>query len=164
LSLVESQNPDIWSEPQPSRRWIWVVIVIALLGGVCGVIWIVRDQARGTEVSAASGRLSLAQDDGGNLGTVDRQSRPEMWYRVSLNDAPIGKSLPLVCEWTDPAGKVVHRNRYSTRRIDRANWPTHARCRFGPDSTAGTWTVKLLLDGRVLHSLAFEVTDVEASE
>jgi hypothetical protein len=90
---------------------------------------------------------------------VDRQARPEIWYRVTLDHAPLGASLSLTCEWVAPDGSVAHRNRYQTRVIDKEPWPTHARHRFGPSSPTGRWTVRLVLDSRVLHSLTFKLED-----
>lgn len=65
------------------------------------------------------------------------------------------------CDWIDPGGQVVHQNRYRTRVIDKEVWPTHARYRFGPGSAVGMWTVKLLLDDRVLGSAVLKVRDGE---
>ena len=72
---------------------------------------------------------------------------------------PVGSVLTLTCEWIAPDGRILHRNHYQTRPIEHPDWPTHARCRFGPDAPLGTWRVRLLLDGRPLHELAFEVRD-----
>ena len=110
-------------------------------------------------VTASSGRLTPYKDHGVHLSAVSRRGRPELWYRVVLADAPIGTKLSLACDWIDPAGEVVHRNRYRTRAIERPTWPTHARLRLGPSSPTGTWTVRLSMDGRVLHATTFEVRD-----
>jgi hypothetical protein len=110
-------------------------------------------------VTASSGRLTREEDNGGDLAAVSRREGPEIWYRVTLAGAPVGAKLSLTCDWIDPAGRVAHQNHYETRVIDRPVWPTHARYRLGPGSTTGTWTVRLALDGRVLHSTTFEVRD-----
>lgn len=109
--------------------------------------------------SAGAGRLTLAADDGGSLAVVERRGQPEIWYRVTLNNAPLGSELALDCEWVDPTGAVAKQNHYTTKKIDKPVWPTHARCQFGASSAVGTWTVKLSHQGRVLHSMTFEVKD-----
>jgi len=39
----------------------------------------------------------------------------------------------------------MRRNRYTTRRIDKAIWPTHARCHIRKDFPTGAWKVRLLM-------------------
>lgn len=158
-----SSPPDPFAELESPRRPLrpWLVALLALALAGAAFLWYHftrKDRARAA-VTASSGRLTLDRDDGGDLQSVDRRARPELWYRVKLEGAPVGERLRLRCEWVDPAGKVYHRNNYETRLIDSPDWPTHARCRLGPDAPAGTWTVRLSLEGRVLHSRTFEVRD-----
>ena len=108
-------------------------------------------------VTATDARLTLADDDGGNMKSVNRDDKQEIWLRVTLQNAPVGKTLTLDCDWIDPAGKVVHRNHYTTKEIDKPVWPTHARFQFGAASPLGKWTVKLSHEGRTLKSLSFDV-------
>jgi hypothetical protein len=155
-----------WDEPQAQRpRSRWPLLLLLLLGLGLALFLIIRhfhrpeQQAPG--VTASAGRLTAEKDDGKSLTVIDRRTGPEVWYRVTLENAPVGQRLKLVCDWIAPGGKVVHRNRYQTRAIDRATWPTHARYRFAPTAPTGTWTVRLSLDGRFLHELTFRVADAE---
>jgi hypothetical protein len=159
---VASHEFDPWADDKPQRRGcLWAVVAVLLLAVAGGLVWYYFDRkaAALAEVTAPAGRLTLAKDDGGNLKSVDRRDRPEMWFRVTLEDAPLGKELALTCEWVDSRGKVAQRNRYTTKTITRTTWPTHARCKLGADAPTGTWTVRLLLDGRELRSQTFEVRD-----
>jgi hypothetical protein len=155
--------------PQPLNPWRedgrprWgciataAVAVVLVAGGI--YIWYHRDGRNQVDaaVNASAGRLTFEKDDGGNLAVIGRKGQPEVWYRVTLEDAPIGRELALTCEWVDPSGRVIHRNRYKTKEITRTPWPTHARYRLGPEAPLGTWRVRLLLDGRELRTLTFKV-------
>lgn len=151
-----------WSETPPRKHWgAAIVLLLLAVGGVAIVLFVVKnnqpaaaDATRGTE-----GRLTLAEDDGQSLKSVDRQQSPELWYRVLLADAPVGETLSLTCEWVGPDGTVAHRNHYTTRRIDRQAWPTHARYRIDANAAVGIWNVRLQLQDRVLQSTNFEVRD-----
>jgi hypothetical protein len=134
-------------------------VIVALVAAGYVIYRMASKPPATASVTASSGRLTRDSDDGGHLAAVSRRERPEVWYRVTLAGAPVGAQLDLICDWSDPAGRVAHRNRYRTRVIDRPAWPTHARYRLGPGSPTGTWTVRLGLDGRVLHATSFEVRD-----
>jgi hypothetical protein len=159
---VASHEFDPWAEETPRRRSRWgcvLAIVLLAVGGALVWYFLIRQDPALTAVTASAGRLTREKDDGGNLKTVARRDRPEVWFRVTLEDVPTGRELPLTCEWVDPAGRVAHRNRYHTREITRTPWTTHARCRLAADAPVGTWTVRLLLEGRELRSQTFEVRD-----
>ena len=113
------------------------------------------------DVTAIESRLTFQADDHRNLSSIDRRAAPEVWFRVTLNHAPLGERLSLHCDWINPQGQIVHQNRYRTRVIDKEVWPTHARYAFGPESTVGKWTVRLLLDGRALATATLDVRDGE---
>ncbi len=98
------------------------------------------------------------------MTSIDRTAKPEIWFRVTLENAPVGKTLTLDCDWIDPAGNVVHQNHYSTKEIDRPRWPTHAHYQFGPASPLGKWVVKLSHEGNMLKMLTFDVTDSQAAK
>ena len=59
-------------------------------------------------VSAQQSRLTLEKDDGATLAAVDRERSPDLYYRVTLENAPLGTQLDLSCDWIDPAGRVAH--------------------------------------------------------
>jgi hypothetical protein len=158
-------NRVAWQDKPAGNRLILPVIVLGLIA--IGVTYYVTSRnktasAAVSAVTATSGRLTLAQDDGGTLAEVNRQDKPEVWYRVNLTNVPLGKALSLDCEWIDPTGKIAHQNHYTTKEIKKEPWPTHARCQLRADSPPGTWTVKMSLAGRVLHSLTFVVKDAAA--
>jgi len=110
-----------------------------------------------SRVAGSEVRLTLAQDDGGNLAAVRRQDRPDVTLRVTLVGAPVGEELALACDWTDPSGQAARHNRYRTRAITSTLWPTHCHQLLGPDTAPGTWSVRMSLDDRQLALARFEV-------
>jgi hypothetical protein len=141
-----------------------IVVMLLLLAGGLGAAgwWAWDDRQMGKQmakVSARSSRFTLEKDDGANLPSVKRSSRPLVYFRVTLVEAPLGRRLPMDCVWLDPRGTVVHQNHYKTRRIDKAVWTTHARHQFGPASPQGEWTVRMSLGGRELRTAKITVED-----
>jgi hypothetical protein len=108
------------------------------------------------KVSVQQDRITLTQETQA-LKTIERQSNPEVYYRVTLKDAPIGKKLALSCDWVDPSGQAVKQNRFETQPVTTAVWTTHCRYRMGSATPTGTWTVKMFLDGRRLDDATFDV-------
>jgi hypothetical protein len=135
------------------------VVVVLVVGGICTWYYVKSRAEEMNAVTASSGRVTLEKDNGDSLETIGRKEEPEIWYRVTLENAPIGRELALTCEWIDPSGRVAQRNQYQTKEITRTPWPTHARYRLRPDAPLGSWTVRLLLDGRELRTRTFMVRD-----
>ena len=157
MSTGDQQQWDREAAKGSSVRWIVPIAIVALLGGVSLLYPWNRKTADTTNIVALSGRLTFESDDGGSLAAVNRQAKPEVWYRVTLENAPLGSKLTLKCEWFTPSGNLAHLNRYQTPPIDKETWITHDRYRFSPASPAGVWSVKLSLDDREPHSLPFQV-------
>ena len=160
-------------EPMPEepgaapRRFPWLPLFFLVGGGLVIAAWVFFSQHAHAldSVVAKSGRLTLEDDKGEDLKVVDRRAEPEVWFRVELEQVPLDAMLDLRCEWEAPDGRVMRRNRYMTRRIDKAVWPTHARCHIRKDFPTGTWTVRLLIEAkyfrrdRLLIEKTFEVRD-----
>jgi hypothetical protein len=109
-----------------------------------------------SKVSVQQDRITLTQETQ-TLTIIERQSNPEVYYRVTLKDAPIGKKLALSCDWVDPNGQVVKQNRFETQPVTTSVWTTHCRYRMGSATPTGAWTVRMFLDGRPLDNATFEV-------
>ncbi|MBD2296562.1 DUF3859 domain-containing protein [Anabaena sphaerica FACHB-251] len=106
-------------------------------------------------VSAQQDKITLA--DNRNLQNISRQSNAEVFYRVTLKDAPIGKKLSLSCNWIDPSGQVVKQNKYETREVKTAVWDTYCRYTINSAAPVGNWKVEMLLEGRKISEESFVV-------
>jgi len=135
---------------------ISVIALIALI--LFGVGLFTRNQQQVLNRIIAQGdRITLAQDDGRNLSTVPRQANSEVFYRVTLSDAPVGRKLSLSCNWIDPSGQIVHQNYYQTQKITTSVWNTFCRHTLGLDAPVGTWKVEAFLGDRQLSEASFEM-------
>ncbi|MCU0518531.1 MAG: DUF3859 domain-containing protein [Oscillatoria sp. Prado101] len=157
-ALVQIQRREALSVQQRRKRWIVAGVTAVLIGAIAtATVFVQQRQQVLARVSTYESRIALDRDSGGNVTEVDRQSSPKVFYRVTLSEVPVGEKLSLSCDWTDPSGRVAHQNRYQTREIDRSVWPTYCYSQFGPNSAAGTWQVRMSLDGRILSTSSFVV-------
>jgi hypothetical protein len=133
-----------------------VLIGVGVVAIAVTILFLGQRKSEIASVSAEQDRITLAQD-GGNLKSVSRQDNPELFYRVTLKDAPVGEKLNLTCNWSNPNAQVVKENYYQTKDITTSVWDTY--CRYNINSTAptGTWKVEMLLEGRPLSDETFEV-------
>ena len=92
-----------------------------------------------------------------NLTIVDSQQNPEVFYRVTLQDAPIGKKLSLGCNWINSNSEITYQNSYQTKQINQAVWPTYCKYQFHPASPVGNWQVEMYLGDRLLSQTEFIV-------
>ncbi|MDY7006763.1 MAG: hypothetical protein SWX82_23265 [Cyanobacteriota bacterium] len=109
-------------------------------------------------VNSGQSQLTLETNTGREmLMVVDSQQNPEVFYRVTLQDAPVGKKLSLGCNWINPNGEISHQNSYQTKQINREVWPTYCRYQFNPVSPMGNWQVEMYLGDRLLSQTEFTV-------
>jgi len=141
------------------RRKTVARVVLAGVALTLTLVWLHlrQTQLEVDAVYADRAALSLAGHRDEALTIFTRETKPDVYYRVVLGDAPEGRKLAIGCDWIDPEGAITHQNRYRTRRIDRRLWPTHCHFRFGTRVPPGRWTVRMLLGGRVVSTDSFEM-------
>lgn len=123
---------------------------------IAGSVWIRQTRERDlNQVFAQQDRLTLAQ--GEDLTNVFRQENSELFYRVTLSEAPVGRKLALSCNWINPSQQVVHQNSYQTKEITTPVWNTYCRYTPGTNAPVGTWQVEMFLGDRAIDDLSFEV-------
>lgn len=156
-ALVQVQRREALSVQQGRDRWIIGGVAIVLVGAIATTtIFNQNRQREFANISGSQSRITLASD-GSAIATISRQTNPEIYYRVTLQKAPIGEKLSLKCNWIEPSGRVVHQNSYDTKPITKEIWDT--QCRYRLDSTAptGSWETRMLLGDRVLETTTFVV-------
>jgi hypothetical protein len=130
--------------------------VAIVLVATLGVFSLLRERgAKLAHLSAASPRLALGAGGLEALAAFERGAAPDIYYHVVLQEVPLGRRLDLSCEWVDPAGQVARRNRYRTRFVYKATWPTHCHQQFTGASASGPWHVRLTMNDRVLSDSVF---------
>ena len=129
-------------------------IALLIVGGIA--LNSQHQQAR-DRVTAQSDRLTLSQA-GSSIDALARQAAgQEVFYSMTLAEAPVGQKLALSCQWRDPSGQIVHENRYQTRTITSPVWNTHCRYRLPGDAPTGLWKVESFLGDRPLSNASFTV-------
>lgn len=158
-ALVQLKRQDVLVVQQRRRRWLIAGVAGAVALGLASWLWLGNQQQQQlSQVVAQGDRITLSQDDGGNLSRVTPQTGgSELVYRLTLNDAPVGEQLALSCRWTGPDGQVVHQNQYRTKTIATPVWPTHCRYTVGPESPKGNWTVAAFVGDRQISDATFTV-------
>ncbi|MEA5581035.1 DUF3859 domain-containing protein [Nodularia harveyana UHCC-0300] len=157
-ALVQMQRREVLKVRQKRHRTVAIGIFAAVAIAITGTIFTIKQHNSTLErVSTQSNRITLTQDDGADLRNITRQNNPEIFYRVTLKDTPVGQKLDLRCNWINPNGEIVKQNRYQTREIDTSIWNTQCRYTIGSASTPGRWKVEMFLQGRQLSETEFEV-------
>ena len=157
-ALIQLQRREALAQQQRRNRWIAGGLAGAAAGAIAITGCYIQPNRQAIDrVSIQQNRITSVQDDGGNLTVISRKNNPEIFYRTTLKDAPIGKKLSLSCDWIDPSGQVVKQNRYQTREIDKPIWNTHCRYQIGTAAATGNWQVKMFLENRAIGSASFEV-------
>lgn len=157
-AMIQVQRREVLSIEQKRDRWIMVGGIIFTVLAIIGVIVFTQHQQQIiNRVTAQRDRVTLSQDNGGNLNSISRQTAGQVVYRVTLSDAPVGQKLTLSCNWIDPSGQIVHQNRYETKEITTPVWNTFCRYQLGMDSPVGNWKVEAFLGDRRLSDATFTV-------
>jgi hypothetical protein len=157
-ALIQLRRREALAQQQRRNRWIAGGLAAAAAGAIALTGFYIQENRQAIDrVSIQQNRITSVQDDGGNLTVISRQNNPEIFYRTTLKDAPIGKKLSLSCDWIDPSGQVVKQNRYQTREIDKPIWNTQCRYQIGTAAATGNWQVKMFVESRPIGSASFEV-------
>ncbi|GET38611.1 DUF3859 domain-containing protein [Microseira wollei] len=160
-AMVQLRRQEALAEQKRRNRWIMGGVVVALMGAIATTAVYVQNQNRVenaiANVSAANSLVTLTQNGGSSANQITRQSNPRVYYRVTLQNAPIGQKLSLACDWIDPSGNIAHQSRYQTRQIDKSVWPTYCYHQLNSGSAAGTWKVQMLLGNRTVSTSTFNV-------
>lgn len=157
-ALLQLRRREALADRNRKKQWIVGGAIAAILAGVAFTAFFSHQHQQAiARVTVQQDRLTFSADDGGNLTVISRNNSPEIFYRVTLNDAPIGKKLSLSCDWIDPTGTIVKQNHYSTREIDKTVWNTYCRHQFGSASLAGNWQVRMFLEESAISDAFFGV-------
>jgi hypothetical protein len=155
-AMIQVQRKEALAKQRKRNIGIAIAGIVALVMVVVGVNIFSQNQASSiAKVIATQDRITLAQDNGENLRSVDRGT--EIVYRVTLDRAPVGEKLSLTCNWLDPTGKVTHTNRFETKNITTSVWNTQCRYQLPVNVATGAWQVQIQLGDRTLQKSPFTV-------
>ena len=156
-ALIQVRRKQALEVQQRRNKLIGFGVAAAVIIGIGFTVFF--NQQQGSllaNVSAQQDRITL-ESNNENLKNISRSANSELFYRVTLKDAPIGKKLNLSCNWIDPSGQIVKQNNYQTREVKTSIWDTF--CRYSINSTApvGNWKVEMLLENRKISEETFVV-------
>lgn len=156
-AMIQIQRREALAVQQRRNRWIGAGVVAGLVLAIAAAAFFFQQHQQSlAQVSVQQDQITLGSG-GGSLTTIPRQPGTELVYQVTLNNAPVGKTLNLSCNWITPRGDIVKQNRYQTREIKTSVWQTYCRYPLSETDPPGQWTVKMYLDGRFLSDASFEV-------
>jgi hypothetical protein len=156
-ALIQVKRRKALEVEQRRNRWITAGVALAVVAALAtGGYFYQQHNAEIAHVSAQQNRITLVDNDT-SLNVVNRLSNPQVYYRVTLKDAPIGKKLSLSCDWVDPSGQIVKQTPYQTKEVSTPIWDTRCRYIFGANAPVGTWQVRMFLEGHPLSNSTFEV-------
>lgn len=157
-ALIQVHRKQALFVQQRRNRRIAFGVVAALVVAIAGTMFFLQQHNSAiADVQAQQDRITLVKDDSGDLKIISRQTSPEVFYRVTLKDAPLNKKLDLSCDWIDPNNQIVKQNRYQTREINTSVWNTYCSYPLGSTAATGNWKVQMFLEGRQLSDAEFEV-------
>lgn len=140
------------------NRWIIGGITAVVLGAVAATFFIQQQQQQAlARINVYDSRVGFERNDSVSLQEIDRQKNPEVFYNVTLQDAPLGKQVELGCNWVDPDREIAHQNSWKTKTISKEVWNTHCRYTFKENVSPGNWIVQMTLDDEVITSNKFVV-------
>ena len=156
-ALIQVRRKQALEVQQRRNKLITFGVIAAVIIGIGSTVFF--NQQQGSllaNVSAQQDKITL-ESNNENLKNISRQTNSELFYRVTLKNAPIGKKLALSCNWIDPTGQIVKQNNYQTREVKTSVWDT--QCRYSINTTApvGNWKVEMFLEGRKISEETFMV-------
>jgi hypothetical protein len=157
-AMIQLERKKALAIQQRRNRWIGLGVATVLIIGLSSTFLLNQNYQKKLEsVGVYQSRITLGEDKGENLAVIERQNNPEVYYRVTLKEAPIGDKLNLKCDWIAPSGQIAHENNYETRQINTNVWQTHCRYQMGLASPPGRWQVQMSLGDRILGKNSFVV-------
>jgi hypothetical protein len=140
-----------------SGRTVAGVLGALLIAAVAGTFYMIRQKRIGLDrVWAQEAKLTIGEDSE-SLQEIEREGQPEVFYRVTLRDMPLGDRVQMECRWVNAQGRITRNNKYQTQKVTSATWHTWCRERLVRDSPPGDWTVEMYLDGRRISTTEFRV-------
>ncbi len=157
-ALRQVRRKQALKAQQKRNRLIILGTVASLLVVIAGSVFLLQQHNNAiAKVQAQADRITFESEKGRDFKIIERHNSSPVVYRVTLKDAPIGKSLDLSCNWINPNGEIVKQNRYQTRKITTSVWNTHCRYIIGSAAPVGNWQVQMFLNGRQLSKRDFAV-------
>ena len=156
-AFIQVQRKQALEVQQRRNKLITFGVIAAVIVGIGSTVFF--NQQQGSliaNISAQQNKITL-ESNNENLKNISRQTNSELFYRVTLKNAPIGKKLALSCNWINPTGQIIKQNNYQTREIKTSVWDTFCRYSINATAPVGNWQVQMFLEGRKISEEPFVV-------
>ncbi|MEM9926708.1 MAG: DUF3859 domain-containing protein [Cyanobacteria bacterium P01_D01_bin.50] len=146
-------------DKQKKRNRLIIGSIVAVVLSVAVGTFLVQQQNQQAlaRVRAYDSRIGFKRKDSVSVRVISRENNPEVFYNVTLQDAPVGKQLQLGCNWLSPSRQIAHQNSWKTKTIDKEVWNSYCRYQFSDNLPPGKWIVQMTLGDEVLESKEFFV-------
>ncbi|MGB6296920.1 MAG: DUF3859 domain-containing protein [Rivularia sp. (in: cyanobacteria)] len=146
-------------DKQKKRNSLIIGGVLAVsVSAIAATFFMQQQQQQALEdINFSNSRVGFRPNDSVNLEEIYRKKTPEVFYNVTLEDAPVGKQVELGCNWVNPSREIAHQNSWKTKTINTKLWDTHCRYKFNENVPPGNWMVQMTLDDQVKTSNRFVV-------
>jgi hypothetical protein len=140
------------------NRWIVGGVMAVVLGAVAATFFVQQQHDSAlARIEVYDSRVGFRSNDSTNVKEINRQKTPEVFYNVTLQDAPVGKQVELGCNWLDPQREIAHQSIWKTKTIGKEVWNTYCRYQFKENAPTGNWIVQMTLGDEVIQSKQFVV-------
>ncbi|WP_414619027.1 DUF3859 domain-containing protein [Calothrix sp. CCY 0018] len=158
-AVMQVYRKQAMDKQKKRNRLIIGGVLAVVVSAIAATFFMQQQQQQALErINVYDSRVGFRRnDDSASLEEINRQSTPEIFYNVTLEDAPVGKQVELGCNWVDPNREIAHQNSWKTKTISKEVWNTHCRYKFKESVPAGNWLVQMTLDDEVITSNKFVV-------
>ncbi|AFY54083.1 hypothetical protein Riv7116_1523 [Rivularia sp. PCC 7116] len=146
-------------DKEKKRNGLIIGGVLTVLVSAIAATFFVQQQNNSAleNIEFSQSRIGFRRNDSANLKEVERQNTPELFYNVTLQNAPVGKQVELGCNWLKPNREIAHKNSWKTKAIATEVWNTHCRYKLKEGDAAGNWIVQMTLNDEAKISNQFFV-------
>jgi len=143
---------------EQQRHRIVISTIAIMIFGLLTTMAVVyqKQQNRIAQIAAIQDSVTL-QNSAKSATQFDRQKDSQIFYRVTLKNAPLNERLMISCRWSDSTGQILHQSRNQTQEITQSPWTTACSTPLTPQSPSGTWNVKMSLEERPISDQTFIV-------
>ncbi|MGB3653305.1 MAG: DUF3859 domain-containing protein [Rivularia sp. (in: cyanobacteria)] len=157
-AVMQVYRKQALDKQKKRNRWIIGGVVAVALSAVAATFFVQQQQQQElARIKVYDSRVGFRRNDSVSVEEIDRQKTPEIFYNVTLQDAPVGKQIELGCNWVDPSRQIAYQNSWKTKTIAKEVWNTHCKYKFNENVPAGNWLVQMTLDDEVITSNKFVV-------
>ncbi|MBV6623227.1 MAG: DUF3859 domain-containing protein [Rivularia sp. (in: Bacteria)] len=146
-------------DKEKKRNSLIITGVLTVVVGAIAATFFMQQQHKSAleNIDFSQSRVGFRRNDLTSLEEVERQNTPELFYNVTLQNAPVGKQVELGCNWLTPNREIAHKNSWKTKAITTEAWNTHCRYKLKEDDASGNWIVQMTLNDEAKASNKFFV-------